>query len=809
MTLKPSRRTGFDLLPDYLGTSGGKGVADANLVAIEREVRADPKVRDLVDKEIERVGSETIHTAEVAAATSRILFRFGECELDVDSRALRRLDRSVSLQPRRFDMLVFLIEHRDRVVSREELLAALWTGEFVTASALGFCIKGVRAAIGDTGTGQRFIRTYRGRGYRFVADVEAVIQSATGPAREMRAPRTARLSDPHRALLEIAAVLGQELPRFRLAGVAARMDPQLDESVVGTGLDEAIRQRLLEEVPDHPERLCFVDPSLREFLSSELSSSRRQEIHAAIVSTLEQTHPGERTALLPQLADHAFHCARNAESVTRAVGYLDEAARESLRRRAFDDAAGHYGRAVSLLQGHLGPSSAHRIELLISLAHSHLHCGRAKEARRAFVEATEAARGLGDAQQMARAALGYGAITNTPGRPESTLNILLEEALQLLPSEESSLRAECMARLAWVQSSKPGTRLPQALSRSAVAMARSVGDREALARTLLCRHQAISSPDTQEERHLIANEVLRLADASGDDALRATMLSLHIADLLEASRGFAADSALDRFAQAVEHMGIPWLGWRLRIQLASRALRVGELDEALRVSEKALNEGNEIQPELAMLAFGVHLCAVSYARGDLSEIQAVAGHVVDQRANIPAMRVLLALSDAESGDPAKARSLLRELAQREFSDIERDAYWIPTLAMLARLAALLEDRRAAEILYALLRPFDSRGIVIGPSIATLGSVALPLGTLATTLEQWAAADEHFALARSVHEQLGSLYFNAHVDLQEGQSLLLRPSPQKSKARQLLSRARAQAQALGLKGIESSLRTINM
>lgn len=113
--------------------------------------------------------------------------RFGEVEVDLASCELRRYGRVQSIQPKAFDLIVTLLDARDRVVSKRELLRRLWPGEVVTDGALTRCVWQARRVIGDDGSRQRIIRTAQGRGYRFVANVEEV----RGPA-EVRADGRAR-----------------------------------------------------------------------------------------------------------------------------------------------------------------------------------------------------------------------------------------------------------------------------------------------------------------------------------------------------------------------------------------------------------------------------------------------------------------------------------------------------------------------------------------------------------------------------------------------------------------------------------------
>ncbi|HET6663714.1 MAG TPA: alpha/beta fold hydrolase [Acidimicrobiales bacterium] len=99
-------------------------------------------------------------------------YRFAGAAVDTDTYELRAGGRVVDVEPQVFDVLAHLIAHRDRVVTKEELLDTIWGDRFVSESALTTRIKQVRQAVGDDGQAQRVIRTVHGRGYRFVAPVE-------------------------------------------------------------------------------------------------------------------------------------------------------------------------------------------------------------------------------------------------------------------------------------------------------------------------------------------------------------------------------------------------------------------------------------------------------------------------------------------------------------------------------------------------------------------------------------------------------------------------------------------------------------
>jgi pimeloyl-ACP methyl ester carboxylesterase/DNA-binding winged helix-turn-helix (wHTH) protein len=99
------------------------------------------------------------------------VFQFDDVVLDVERFELRRRGEPVHVEPQVFDVLAYLVLHRDRVVTKAELLDQVWGDRFVSESALTSRLKAARRAIGDDGDAQRVIRRLRGRGYRFVAPV--------------------------------------------------------------------------------------------------------------------------------------------------------------------------------------------------------------------------------------------------------------------------------------------------------------------------------------------------------------------------------------------------------------------------------------------------------------------------------------------------------------------------------------------------------------------------------------------------------------------------------------------------------------
>ncbi len=108
-----------------------------------------------------------------------VLFRFGDCTLDTRAYALSRDGESKRLSPKIFQALHYLLMHRERVVTKQELSEQIWPDLFVTDSTLETTISAVRRAVGDSGRAQRIIRTLSGHGYQFIESVD--VDAEAGP----------------------------------------------------------------------------------------------------------------------------------------------------------------------------------------------------------------------------------------------------------------------------------------------------------------------------------------------------------------------------------------------------------------------------------------------------------------------------------------------------------------------------------------------------------------------------------------------------------------------------------------------------
>ena len=158
-----------------------------------------------------------------------MLYFFEDFVLDPDRRELRRAGSAIAVQPQVFDLLEYLITNRDRVVSKDDILQAVWSGRIVSESALTTRINATRIAVSDDGEQQRLIRTLPRKGIRFVG----VVQERARPVEEApAAPAVVDAETPGRIATGYDKAASAERRQLTIAscellrGSAAAMDPE-------------------------------------------------------------------------------------------------------------------------------------------------------------------------------------------------------------------------------------------------------------------------------------------------------------------------------------------------------------------------------------------------------------------------------------------------------------------------------------------------------------------------------------------------------------------------------------------------------
>jgi DNA-binding winged helix-turn-helix (wHTH) protein len=353
-----------------------------------------------------------------------VILAFGDCELDEALYALRRRGKPVKLEPKVFDVLLYLVRQRARVVTKEELLDALWPGEAVSDSVLPRCIAAARRAVGDTRGRHPVIQTVHRRGYRFVAPVAAPAE--TSPAAAQGAPPAAPFVGREAVLGALrgalAAAAGGRLRVLLLAGEPGigktRTLAELAREAAGRGFRCA--EGRCYEGEGAPAFWPWLQ-ILRDLVSDATAASLEAELGAG-APDLAELLPELRRKLprLPRPDDPGSDQAR-FRLFDSVAGFLARSAARRPLLLALDDL--HWGDADSLRLFDFVAAAPGAAPILLLGAYRDVEVRRDRPlaqllgrlAGRAHVERSEL-RGLGD---DAVAEL-VSALAGAPARPEVT-----------------------------------------------------------------------------------------------------------------------------------------------------------------------------------------------------------------------------------------------------------------------------------------------------------------------------------------------------------------------------------------------------
>ena len=599
------------------------------------------------------------------------------------------------------------------------------------------------------------------------------------------------LSERAREALTLAAVLGQEFELDVLAAVAGTPTGDLE-----TPLEEALDARLLTELHGDPGRLAFSHAVVRETIYRRPSALRRSRLHHRAGETLEGFFSEGLEANAAELARH-FLAAGSRGDRDKAIRYSVTAAEQATRRFAYEEAADHYVRAIERSE----PGILH-CELLLELGKARFRSADA-EARAAFRSAAEEARLLHAETLFAHAALGLSG-RRAPlagGQVDGEAVSLLEEALDRLPAGDSVLRAAVLGQLAAELYWSPDVSRRDALSREALTVARRTGDAAAVAEALFARRFAVWGPDSLEERLRIGEEILRLADETGDRKLTRAGQHWRVADLLEAGELEAARAEIAAETRSAEALRQPLRLWVATIFRAMLALFEGRLDAAERLASDAYALGRRGDQADAPHGLAAQLAFIRRDQGRGGEIMETARAYTERGATARPWRCWVAVMSAELGQEADARNELERWRAHGFEDIPRDVDWLFSLAHLAEVSAYVGDADASAALYKLLLPYSDRCVLTAYAAVCSGSVARYLALLATTLGHYDEAVRHFEQAIERHTRWRARPWLARTRHSYAEMLISRGEARDlAAARDLLEEALGTAREIGMRGL---------
>jgi hypothetical protein len=592
-----------------------------------------------------------------------------------------------------------------------------------------------------------------------------------------------RLTPPSRELLRAAAVIGRD---FDARWLTAVVDG--DEGSVRGRLEEALRVGILRRIAG--DNFGFAHGLLRELLYEELQADERRRLHARVAGALESRSDGERAS---ELAHHHL----SSGNLQRARVCSLEAGRHALSVHAYEDALAHFDRAAQMLDVEVDAREVAALHL--SLAEAAYRSGDVARGRAASRRALEEALRRRASDQRALAVLQLGWLM-TPGRVDPELVRLLEEALAALGEQPSALRAQVMARLAAArQPSLEDMEGPVKLAMEAVALARVIGDRRALANTLLTARSAFFGMGWLRERIALDEETAALGDALGDPFVAASARERLAAGLLEAGEMSGAIAVIDAREALVSRLRRPQLEFRSLVLRAGVATMRGEFDTAEALTRRIRDLSATLEDPAAQAIHCFMEIGLARARYRNEELAAI------RRWGIPVFARIGMGQQLQMG--LEKLALLRlDPTQLAAKDFPKPSAAIEGSVTVGELAAGVGVRDLCARIYARILPLAQSNNRGTPQIFHCeGSVSRVLGLLAGVLGNDADARRHFEDAIAMNERQGLRPWVAVAQADYADHLTrVGGREELRRAAELRTRARATADELGMTGLSQRL-----
>jgi len=390
----------------------------------------------------------------------RVILAFGEFQLDFDRFELRRNGQLRKVEPKVFDLVAHFAKNPGRVFSRDDLVASVWRGRVVSDATVSTCIKNARKAVGDSGAAQRYIKTVRGRGFRFSADVEhddvradsdseartadAARRGGSGPSllvvpfRTLSdGPDTARLADGVSS--DLGTILTR-IPLLRLSSQTARyrdrdVTPSAREIHEDVGVDY-----VLEGTLDERDGGCRINVQLSDAKSGFRLWAEQFSVPGPVDATRDTIVTAVIAKLEPQLHRAIYNTVRATHGEPNAQELFLEAssvlALKGWHAASFSTAAGLLRRSRKL-----DPDFALAPAYLALVTGLGNRVGLSGDREKSRVETLEAAERALELDSMDSTVLGFvGCALADIGYPDRALPIL-RNAVEINPANAQAWAA--------------------------------------------------------------------------------------------------------------------------------------------------------------------------------------------------------------------------------------------------------------------------------------------------------------------------------------------------------------------------------
>jgi predicted ATPase len=615
-------------------------------------------------------------------------------------------------------------------------------------------------------------------------------------ARQVVARRLQGVSPDTVTALRAASVIGATFDTEVLQHVTGFSDAEIIAAI-----DQAVANGLVVEASGGTGQHAFPHALIRYALYDSQTAIARSGLHLRTAEALEALHGEDLSPHLAALVEH--YSRAPGRYAAKVAAYARAAGDRALSMLAYEDAVDMLTAALDATATSTSRATTARAETLVALGTAHTRSGNSDDARASFREAAAIASTLRDRRLLAEAALGYGGVAGfggvwiTFGEIDHALVRFLEQALSEFPPEDHPLRARLLARLAQALYWAPDRHRMLPLSAEALAMARRMDDRRALAQAVDSRHVALWDADHLDEREDLATEMLALGEELDDRDIQLEAYAWLITDALERGRMDLVDRYVAAHVRLAEELHQPYHLWYSRVAEAMQAQVSGRYDDMERLLTEAWGYGEKSHGENALQTFLVQTLVLKTVRDEAAQIvDDVAAHAASSP--LWGWWAAAAYSYAQAGRLADAADAVSRLTATRLDEVPKDCIWLSMMAWVGDVVARLGDReRAAEVTRILL-PYADRVCGVGGGVLSLGPVARYLGVLCRTTGHLDDSITWLDQASVTAEALRSPPEIVAAHLDKARTLLLRDGPgDAAEADRLVAQARAGAHDGGM------------
>ncbi len=360
----------------------------------------------------------------------------------------------------------------------------------------------------------------------------------------------------------------------------------------------------------------FTHELVRRALYDRLSALRRAELHLRVGTALEDALPVTPGRSLADVAHH-LAAAGSMGDTERAIDYNLRAARAAMATLAFEEAADHFRTALGL--GVKSPSE--RAEIQLELGTACHAAGSWAGAIEALTAAAEVGRDAGDAEMLARAAIGLEDACWGEGRAHRGALELLEEASAALGEGESTLRVRLLSALARVLAYRGYHERAAIVHTNAIEMARRLGDWRGLA-ILLARAYSTRRTSSLDEILEMLTAARDLGDELGDVEIQESAMGWRVVVLIALGELEAARRDVADFLGVASRSRQPFLRFAGEHIGSAIALSEGHLDEAEARAERAREWEGFLRGRETSGIHGIQMFSIRREQGRLGELAA-------------------------------------------------------------------------------------------------------------------------------------------------------------------------------------------